>query len=235
MFTLQRGKQHAIAHTLPAEHDGSEDGTGRGIPLVAGCLQERDSKGSDSDTKPGHLIPVVYENHPADSRITESGDTAPTVTSRYGTGGGNVPLVGPKATAIRTANTNANANGHGVAEDVAHTLDQAQGQAIVSSFKTGQSSRSRGIGYEEERSPSLEGGGGGNNKPAVHVGMQVRRLTPTECERLQGFPDGYTAVKFKGKPAADGPRYKALGNSMAVPVMSWIGRRIQMVEDLKNG
>ncbi len=56
----------------------------------------------------------------------------------------------------------------------------------------------------------------------------VRRLTPRECERLQGFPDDYTLVPHRGKPAADGPRYKALGNSMAVPVMRWIGERIQM-------
>ena len=63
-------------------------------------------------------------------------------------------------------------------------------------------------------------------------GLSVRRLTPTECERLQGFPDGYTAVPFRGKPAADGSRYKALGNSFAVPVVRWVGERIQMVEDL---
>ncbi len=55
----------------------------------------------------------------------------------------------------------------------------------------------------------------------------VRRLTPTECERLQGFPDGHTLVPHRGKPMADGPRYRCLGNSMAVPVMAWIGRRIQ--------
>lgn len=68
---------------------------------------------------------------------------------------------------------------------------------------------------------------------AVHATtMQVRRLTPVECERLQGFPDGYTAVKYRGKPAADGPRYRALGNSMAVPVVRWIGRRIAMVEKI---
>lgn len=57
----------------------------------------------------------------------------------------------------------------------------------------------------------------------------IRRLTPTECERLQGFPDGYTLIPWRGKPAdqcPDGPRYKALGNSMAVPVMAWIGKRI---------
>jgi DNA (cytosine-5)-methyltransferase 1 len=58
----------------------------------------------------------------------------------------------------------------------------------------------------------------------------VRRLTPRECERLQGFPDDYTLISHRGKPAADGPRYKALGNSMAVPVMRWIGERITMVE-----
>ena len=56
--------------------------------------------------------------------------------------------------------------------------------------------------------------------------MAVRRLTPRECERLQGFPDDYTIVPWRGKPCPDGPRYKALGNSMAVPVMRWIGRRI---------
>lgn len=106
------------------------------------------------------------------------------------TGGGR-PL---PAVAIRTANTGA--NGHGVALEVAHTLDQAQGQAVA--------------------------------LPA----MAVRRLTPRECERLQGFPDDYTLITHRGKPAADGPRYKALGNSMAVPVMRWIGQRLQAVEGM---
>jgi len=66
-------------------------------------------------------------------------------------------------------------------------------------------------------------------RPVVAQSMQVRRLTPTECERLQGFPDGYTAIPWRGKTASecpDGPRYKALGNSWAVPVVRWIGRRI---------
>lgn len=57
----------------------------------------------------------------------------------------------------------------------------------------------------------------------------VRRLTPRECERLQGFPDDYTLIPYRGKPAADGPRYKALGNSIAVPVLRWVGQRIEMV------
>jgi DNA (cytosine-5)-methyltransferase 1 len=65
----------------------------------------------------------------------------------------------------------------------------------------------------------------------------VRRLTPTECERLQGFPDGWTQVQHRGKLAADGPRYRALGNSMAVPVIRWIGRKIEerMEEAYKGG
>ena len=64
----------------------------------------------------------------------------------------------------------------------------------------------------------------------IPVSMAVRRLTPVECERLQGFGDNYTDIKSKNKPTPDGPRYKALGNSMAVPVMAWIGQRIEQVE-----
>ena len=67
----------------------------------------------------------------------------------------------------------------------------------------------------------------------VATAMQVRRLTPVEWERLQGFPDGYTNIPWRGKPESpDGPRYKALGNSMAVPVMRWIGQRIHAVDQL---
>ena len=80
-----------------------------------------------------------------------------------------------------------------------------------------------------------------NNGPRRHngalVNSAVRRLTPVECERLQGFPDGFTAIPWRKKGAEDcpdGPRYKALGNSMAVPVMRWIGERIQMIEDLTD-
>lgn len=64
--------------------------------------------------------------------------------------------------------------------------------------------------------------------------LMVRRLTPTECETLQGFPVGWTNIEYRGKPASDAPRYKALGNSMAVNVMAWIGKRIAMVAGFKN-
>ena len=71
---------------------------------------------------------------------------------------------------------------------------------------------------------------GASKVPGIAAGMCVRRLTPRECERLQGFPDDYTLIDFRWKPAADGPRYRALGNSMAVPVMRWLGERIAAVD-----
>ena len=67
----------------------------------------------------------------------------------------------------------------------------------------------------------------------VQQATAVRRLMPVECERLQGFPDGHTAIIWRGKPAADGPRYKALGNSWAVNCARWLGRRIEAVDSLK--
>jgi DNA (cytosine-5)-methyltransferase 1 len=75
--------------------------------------------------------------------------------------------------------------------------------------------------------PSCNQGGVG-----IQQAMAVRRLTPKECERLQGFPDNYTDIQPKGKPTPDGSRYKALGNSMAVPVMRWIGERIKQYEEM---
>ena len=75
----------------------------------------------------------------------------------------------------------------------------------------------------------LRASSGGGDKPHVLTAMQVRRLTPTEAERLMGLPDGYTAIPWRGKPpeqCPDGPRYRALGNSWAVPVARWVGRRI---------
>ncbi|MFN7881444.1 MAG: DNA cytosine methyltransferase, partial [bacterium] len=85
-----------------------------------------------------------------------------------------------------------------------------------------------GLGITEEGTGPLQR----SQHPAVATAMRVRRLTPTECERLQGFPDGWTQVPYRGKPASDGPRYKAIGNSMAVPVMAWIGRRIAEVNTI---
>ena len=74
-----------------------------------------------------------------------------------------------------------------------------------------------------------------SNNQTIVDGYIARRLTPRECERLQGFPDDWTKVPYKGKPAEDcpdGPRYKALGNSFAVPAIRWIGERIEMMEEI---
>jgi DNA (cytosine-5)-methyltransferase 1 len=119
--------------------------------------------------------------------------------------------------------------GLGIGEpgDPCPTITSAHSHAVAAvQYKaTGESSLS-----DVTMSITASYGAGGADlatKPLV-CGMAVRRLTPTECERLQGFPDGYTNIKDK---CSDGPRYKALGNSMAVPVMKWIGERIQMVEN----
>lgn len=91
------------------------------------------------------------------------------------------------------------------------------------------------IGWSEELTAYSDlgatlqyGGQGGRHDGVMQPDTQVRRLLPSECEKLQGFPPGYTAIPYGKKPAADGPRYKALGNSMAVPCMAWIGKQIQM-------
>jgi DNA (cytosine-5)-methyltransferase 1 len=82
---------------------------------------------------------------------------------------------------------------------------------------------------EVEAHATLDSNNGSRRHNGVVQAMQVRRLTPVECERLQGFPDNYTKISDK---TADGPRYKSLGNSMAVPCMTYIGRRIQLVDFL---
>ena len=132
---------------------------------------------------------------------------------------------------------------HGVAQPIAFhaTQDPVHGSVSpalgsnmyagvmqpVGAFKSGQGAQSRSIGWDENVSPTLPSNAGGNTTPALLSGMAVRRLTPRECERLQGFRDDYTLIPWRGKEAPDGPRYKALGNSMAVPVMRWIGERIE--------
>jgi DNA (cytosine-5)-methyltransferase 1 len=83
----------------------------------------------------------------------------------------------------------------------------------------------RADGFDASEDGTGRGGGA-----VVQASLQVRRLTPIECEKLQGFPPGWTAIPYRGKPASDGPRYKALGNSMAIPVVSWIGRQIEIAE-----
>lgn len=114
---------------------------------------------------------------------------------------------------------NSASQGDSVSADVTPTLDKSKTPAVAFGGDI-----ARTLSARHDSSPCADRG-----MDVVGIGSSVRRLTPRECERLQGFPDDYTLITHRGKPAADGPRYKALGNSMAVPVMRWIGGRIQHV------
>lgn len=238
------------------------------LPEVAWCLQHRDAKGADSDTKPGHVIPVggFFEpvafdtTHKPMSNEDAEGwspqDHSPTITywpRDRSDAGTDVAVVQPMAFAqnqlgelrvgsvTNTLNTNSNASGRNtpmVVQPLA--FDAQQSDTIIYGDKSGPldtDGHSVGVCVTGDRTHALKAEGAdasedgtGRGNPIVNAGMSVRRLTPTECERLQGFPDGWTAIPWKGKPAAycpDGPRYKALGNSMAVPVIRWIARKIE--------
>ena len=120
--------------------------------------------------------------------------------------------------------------------DITHPVGRNQGQeTCVGIFSAGAGEKAGSIAYSKTNAPTLKASESGTNRsPSIHIGSAVRRLTPRECERLQGFPDDYTLITYRKKQAADGPRYKALGNSMAVPVMRWIGERIAMIEELAH-
>ena len=118
---------------------------------------------------------------------------------------------------------------HGETRPTLNTMSGGQREPCVA-FGW-QNSSSQGDSVSIEITPTLDK----SKTPAIKNNMQVRRLTPVECERLQGFPDDFTKIPYRGKPVdkcPDGPRYKAMGNSMAVPVMRWIGERIQKVENI---
>jgi DNA (cytosine-5)-methyltransferase 1 len=116
-------------------------------------------------------------------------------------------------------------------DDVAFTISTTQDQQIAQPMAVAQAVASCETAGTLRANPGS--GFRSNGTPVEGVAIQamaVRRLTPVECERLQGFPDSYTDIQPKGKATPDGPRYKALGNSMAVPVMAWIGTRIQEMD-----
>jgi DNA (cytosine-5)-methyltransferase 1 len=123
---------------------------------------------------------------------------------------------------------------HGVGaseEGAMYTLTKADTHAVAHAFYS--TGGTHGVNQHPEVSPAVKVGSGLGipSPPAVAHAMTVRRLTPRECERLQGFPDDYTAIPWRGKAETpDGPRYKALGNSMAVNCMAWIGERIAAQE-----
>lgn len=227
-----------ITHALKAEgHDGSEDGTGRGHPVIA--IQERaicenplagpDGVGVRADncayTLEARTVPQAVAF--AQNQIGEvrTGEVANTLNTNFNASGRNTPCV--------AFHQNQRAE---------VTLNDTAGSLKVGGGKPGQGYPAVAIGWSEELTASKElagtlqyGGQGGRHDGVMTQAMQVRRLTARECERLQGFPDDYTAIPWRkgkldafitGKDCPDGPRYKALGNSMAVPCMRWIGWRI---------
>jgi len=200
----------------------------------------------------------VYENHPTDSRVKEMGDTCTTVLARWGTGGGNVPIALAENTIGRKPENGGNGDGF-TEDGPMYTLNATGVHGVAYGFEPGIAKREGSPArFVEDGTPTLRAnmgdnqtatayavdvynqaidgnvtatltqacGGTNTSGPKLMQQMAVRRLTPVECERLQGFPDDYTNIKPK---CPDGPRYKAMGNSMAVPVMRWIGQRIKEV------
>lgn len=198
----------------------------------------------------------VYEMHAQDARVQNVGDVLPTMSATYGSGGGNIPVTYGIAENIINRQDHNGGNGIGSQEELQYTLNATgvHGIATMSdvagtldaSYYKGQGSRQGGerefVAHAFKMRSGCDGGGKGylgqdekaftistHQDQQIFQQMAVRRLTPTECERLQGFPDGYTQIPWRKKPAVDcpdGPRYKALGNSWAVPVVTWIGERI---------
>ncbi len=209
-----------------------------GIQRTVGtlCADTHPGAYSGQDAYTGRLVPVMYENHPNDSRITGPVDPSPTVAARWGTGGGNTPLVQHTFRKSRRAQS-AEDYETWVPDNVTNTLNcfdigDIRSVDIVTAPIPIQDVRpidkgQNGLGIGKEGDPSYTLDKMATQGVAHH--MAVRRLTPIECERLQGFPDGYTDIRPNGKDTPDGPRYKALGNSMAVPCMRWLGKRIQSV------
>ena len=206
----------------------------------------------------GHQ-PLVYENHGIDARYTGPHKVAPTMSARYGTGGNNVPLVEQEPVFCITGNAidrqpQNGGNGIGYQEDIAYTLTATDHHAVFSRqrvdvFKDGevvstQSARQHkdatdlvmdvaGLDCRNARENgdlcgTLQKGTSGSSLNSIHPirsGQLIRRLTPLECERLQGFPDGWTDIPG----ASDSARYKALGNSVAIPCVDYVLRGIALV------
>ena len=174
----------------------------------------------------GHQPLVLFENHGIDSRYTGPHPVAPTMSARYGTGGNNVPLVGQAEPDAYCITGNAidrqpqnGGNGIGYQADLSYTLTATDHHAVFSRQRVDTFQRGDVASTESAR----------QHKDATDLIVQkaeediatpklIRRLTPLECERLQGFPDGWTDIPG----ASDSARYKALGNSVAIPCVEYV-------------
>ena len=174
----------------------------------------------------GHQ-PLVYENHGVDARIRESGEVSPTVTARYGTGGGNTPLVQePNEVYCIVGNVidrqpENGGNGCGYQENLAYTITTCDRHAVyarqrVDEFKNDDIASTQSARQAKDATDLVV-------EPDRQYAQLIRRLTPLECERLQGFPDDWTNIPG----ASDSARYRALGNSVAIPCVEFIMKSLK--------
>ena len=176
--------------------------------------------------------PKVYENHGIDGRYTGPHDVAPTMSARYGTGGNNIPLVQQEEVICIAGNAidrqpQNGGNGFGWQQDISYTLTATDRHSVYARQRVDQ--------FRDDEIASTESAR--QHKDATDLICQppstwdtdcrnlIRRLTPLECERLQGYPDGWTDVPG----ASDSARYKALGNSVAIPCVEYLMQRVAMV------
>lgn len=201
-----------VVHSLRGEgHDGSEDGSGRGVPLVpelANTIDTQERRATPEST----FVPLLADPLVAGEQRTYTHEGARNFRTRNvvafnlrGRDEGNVPeltdLASVRASSGGSSRTVVGVDLQNTAlrGDVAGALCAAQDR--------------------------------GNRAESVLEGAMVRRLTPRECERLMGFPDDYTLIEYEGRPAKDSPRYRSIGNSIAQPPLHWIARRVALVHE----
>ena len=213
--------------------------SGNCMPSVM-CLHEQGGQRMDvcenmtgtlRASEKGHQ-PLVYENHGVDARIRESSEISPTVTARFGTGGGNTPLVQePNEVYCIVGNIidrqpENGGNGCGYQENLAYTITTVDRHAVYA--------RQRVDKFKNDDIASTQSARQAKNatdlvvEPDRQHAQLIRRLTPLECERLQGLPDDWTNIPG----ASDSARYRALGNSVAIPCVEFIMRSLKEVASL---
>lgn len=229
----------AVAHALRGEgHDASEDGTGRGTPIIAiqgAATRENPSSGPDGIgvRQDGAAYTLEARNEVQAVAFSckdyggDAGEVSPTLRS-MSHHGSHANAGGQVAIAYRTAGDGAVfEEGEKTAPLTTNTDPNTHVLAVAFDLR----GREGGSQFEGPHdTANIRAASGGSSKSYIAQTYAVRRLTPEECEKLQGFPPGYTALDHTGKQIADGPRYKMLGNSMACNVMRHIGERIAEVE-----
>lgn len=214
-----------ISHSLSADgFDASEDGTGRGVPMIPVAINtaHTNSNGAGFSDDLAHTL-------------AGSGATQAVAFNLRGREGGALPEVSDAASLRAASGGSSNSyvafSAKDYGADVAEVAPTLRGMGHDTSHANGGGQLAIAAPLTASYAKQVDSSDTSTGPPnLLHSLMAVRRLTPRECERLQGFPDDYTLVEYRGRLAADGPRYKALGNSMAVPVMRWIGQRIAAVD-----